>query len=145
MNVELAAEPSGAHVVRHCPAEEYRAFIASISESESTRRAWRRYRREFVGHYPDLRSWFEAPLVERIGRLQDESVHTLTCRRCYYARRYLYFLVLRGYGHRCFHFSASPARSRWRRTTASWIDVPSSSSSSRIRRLIQNTRGAGDG
>ena len=97
MSVALAPEPGGSLVVRHCPVEEYRAFTASISESDSTKRAWRRYRREFVEHYPELRNWFEAPLVERVGRLQGESVHNLTCQRCYYARRYLYFLALRGY------------------------------------------------
>src|SRR5437867_2855410 len=93
----VSVELTSRLVARHCPAAEYQAFTASLSESESTRRAWRRYRREFIEHYPDLRTWLEAPLVERVGRLLGESVDHLTCRRCYYARRYLYFLVLRGY------------------------------------------------
>jgi hypothetical protein len=71
----VSVELTGRFVARHCPAAEYPA--ASLSHSGSTRRAWRRDRREFIEHYPDLRSGLEAPLVERVGRLLGESVDQL--------------------------------------------------------------------
>jgi hypothetical protein len=48
----VSVELTGRFVARHCPAAEYPAFTASLSDSGSTRRAWRRDRREFIEHSP---------------------------------------------------------------------------------------------
>jgi hypothetical protein len=54
------------------------------------------YRSRFVGQYPDLRDWFNAPLSERVGWKYAGHEHTKEL-TSYRARPYLIFLVLRGY------------------------------------------------
>jgi len=62
-------------------------------------------RRQFVECYPDLGEWFAAPLVERVGRSDEEcrqnkGHNDVLYKVSYRARHYLVFLALRGYA--CF-------------------------------------------
>ncbi len=84
---------------RHADAEEYAAFVRwRMSRHDSINRLLLA-RKRFVEAYPDLGSWFTAPLPERVGRLYlpGEEHSRVTCRVCYEARAYLYFLALRGH------------------------------------------------
>jgi hypothetical protein len=54
---------------QHASAEAYAAFLQEyLGESRSVP-VYLRMQEQFVQAYPDLRTWFEAPLTERIGRL----------------------------------------------------------------------------
>lgn len=81
---------------RHASLEEYRAFLRERNSPgtvhERTKRYWR-----FVRLYPDLETWFEAPLPERIGRLYGETREQKSYRICNQARPYLSFLAVAGY------------------------------------------------
>ncbi len=83
---------------QHASAEAYAAFLREyLGESRSVP-FYLRMREQFIQAYPDLRTWFEAPLTERIGRLYGESDHAfhMVHRPSYLARAYLYYLVLTG-------------------------------------------------
>jgi hypothetical protein len=58
----------------------------------------RHYRDEFVTNYPDVETWFAAPLFERVGhewlRAGVPRARQTVCHR---ARSYLHYLGLRGY------------------------------------------------
>lgn len=57
---------------RHCPAEEYAAFVASCSRSLDKRTRLLQRHRRFVLHFPELTDWFDQPLRQRLGwRNQD--------------------------------------------------------------------------
>jgi hypothetical protein len=58
----------------------------------------RHYRDEFIGSYPDIEAWFDAPLFERVGHewLRADvprSKQTI----CHRARSYIHYVALRGY------------------------------------------------
>jgi hypothetical protein len=52
---------------RHAPAEEYREWLDEFVPTHTTR--WNRMTtyRQFVDRWPDLRDWFAAPLMVRLG------------------------------------------------------------------------------
>lgn len=81
-----------APTVRHATAEEYRAFVMQRDDILSGSNLLRAYRR-FVLHYPDLVSWFSAPLAERVGRTWPRSGQAYVSA---VARPYLYYLASRG-------------------------------------------------
>lgn len=83
---------------QHASAEAYAAFLREyLGESRSVP-FYLRMREQFIQAYPDVQTWFEAPLTERIGRLYGESDHAFHMfhRPSYLARAYLYYLVLTG-------------------------------------------------
>lgn len=81
----------------HAEAAEYAAFVRlRLARPDSVNRVLRA-RDLFVQAYPDLATWFQSPLAERVGRLDGEPPTRMTCRVSYEARAYLYFLALRGY------------------------------------------------
>lgn len=82
---------------RHADAEEFANFVKGRTTNAHTIDLLIGSRKRFVQHYPDLRSWFAAPLTERVGRLQGESWRQLTCQVSYRARIYLMFLASHGY------------------------------------------------
>lgn len=51
----------------HVPEREYRRYIAATGGTDEWQRYLWNYRTRFVDTYPDLRSWFERPLRERVG------------------------------------------------------------------------------
>jgi integrase len=91
----MSALPDARHArptLRHAPAEEYRAFVMGRGDIHSGSNLLRAYRR-FVRHYPDLVSWFGAPLAERVGRTWPRSGQAYVSA---VARPYLYYLASRG-------------------------------------------------
>jgi integrase len=83
---------------QHATAEAYAAFLREYLGETRSVPFYLRMREQFLLAYPDLRTWFEAPLTERIGRLYGESDHAfhMVHRPSYLARAYLYYLVLTG-------------------------------------------------
>lgn len=81
----------------HASEAEYLAFAERFYSTPRSVVYYQGIRRQFVEAYPDLRAWFAAPLVERVGRLRGAPRADLVNRVCYRARPYLYFLALRGY------------------------------------------------
>ena len=78
-------DESGFH---HATREEYAEFIhRRLPRRDSFNRVLLA-RKRLVAHYPDLTTWFEASLAERVGRLAGEAPHQLTCRVSYEARAY---------------------------------------------------------
>jgi hypothetical protein len=84
-------------VYQHASAEDYLRGIRAGYPDRRHLRHLLRFREVFVQRYPDLRDWFNAPLSERVGRLQGEGPYQATCRVSYKARPYLLFLALHGY------------------------------------------------
>jgi hypothetical protein len=83
---------------QHASAQAYAAFLREyLGESRSVP-FYLRMREQFIQAYPDLQTWFAAPLIERVGRVSGESDHALHMvhRPSYLARAYLYYLVLTG-------------------------------------------------
>lgn len=81
----------------HASEEEYAAFVLRYHGSVGSQRYYLQLRRAFVEAYPDLTTWFAAPLAERVGRLRRHPRSNLIGRVSYRARPYLVFLALRGY------------------------------------------------
>jgi integrase len=83
---------------QHASAEAYAAFLREYLGKSRSVPFYLRMQEQFIQAYPDLQTWFEAPLTERIGRVYGESDHTLHMfhRPSYLARAYLYYLVLTG-------------------------------------------------
>jgi hypothetical protein len=91
----MSALPDARHAgptLRHATAEEYRTFVMQRGDIHSGSNLLRAYRR-FVRHYPDLVSWFSAPLAERVGRTWPRSGQAYVSAA---ARPYLYYLASRG-------------------------------------------------
>jgi integrase len=86
---------------RHASAEEWETFVRAYAEHKEYQWELLRFRRQFVERYPDLNDWFAAPLVERVGRTDEQrhagTRHNALCKESYQARPYLVFLALRGY------------------------------------------------
>jgi integrase len=87
----------GAPGGQHAPLEEYDAFLRSYLHGPTAAKSYRYYRNQFVRSYPHLEEWFAAPLAERIGRLQGETVVSASYPASYRGRGYLFFLAFRGY------------------------------------------------
>jgi integrase len=86
----------------HASAQEWETFVRHFATSKKYQGALLLYRRQFVWWYPDLQEWFAAPLVERVGRSDEEcrqnvGHHDVLYKVSYHARHYLAFLALRGY------------------------------------------------
>jgi integrase len=83
---------------QHAPVKEYDAYLERWVDDPVYRRMLRHYRDEFVMNYPDVETWFAAPLFERVGhewlRAGVPRARQTVCHR---ARSYLHYLGLRGY------------------------------------------------
>ena len=82
--------------VRHASLDEYDAFLRRHYDHPDTRRSHRLFYAHFVQAYPDLRAWFAAPLLERVGHMHGTGPRDYANRVSYQARVYLTFLALRG-------------------------------------------------
>ncbi len=86
----------------HASAQEWETFVQHFTTSKKYQGALLLSRRQFVVWYPDLEEWFAAPLVERVGRSDEEcrqnvGHNDVLYKISYHARHYLAFLALRGY------------------------------------------------
>jgi len=86
----------------HASAQEWETFVQHFATSKKYQEQLLLYRRQFVVWYPDLQEWFTAPLVERVGRSDEEcrqnvGHNDVLYKISYHARHYLAFLALRGY------------------------------------------------
>lgn len=90
------ASPSQPHF-HHATEEAYRTFVDGHTEGVRYRRKLLKYRARFVSCYPDLLEWFNAPLIERVGRKHGEHDHHVSYPVNYHARPSLKFLALYGY------------------------------------------------
>ncbi|MBO0791588.1 MAG: integrase, partial [Ktedonobacteraceae bacterium] len=88
--------PASPFPPRHASEKEYAAFVLKHHGSLGSQNYYLQIRREFVEAYPDLTTWFAAPLAERVGRLRRHPRSQLIGRVSYRARPYLFFLALRG-------------------------------------------------
>ena len=82
-------------------AQEWVTFVRHYATSKKYQGALLLYRRQFVECYPSLSEWFAAPLVESVGRSDEEcrlkvGHHDVLYKVSYHARHYLAFLALRG-------------------------------------------------
>jgi hypothetical protein len=75
MNAALLSWEQPSPSYQHASIEAYTAFLREyLGESRSVP-FYLRMREQFVQAYPDLQTWFAAPLTERIGRVSGESDH----------------------------------------------------------------------
>jgi hypothetical protein len=81
---------------QHVSAEGYATFLRDYGVSPTTLDTYLSAQARFIRCYPDLRQWFAAPLVERVGRILGKNgpVYTNSC--AYDARPYLMFLAFHG-------------------------------------------------
>ncbi|MGW4212677.1 tyrosine-type recombinase/integrase [Lentzea sp. NPDC004789] len=101
-----SSPPSDLSVPRHCPDDEYAAFVAGLPNSANTRGKLLAFYRRFVTNYPDLQTWFEQPVRDRLGwrageaqnRRQGpgEDFDTTVGWTNFNARPYLTYLALTG-------------------------------------------------
>jgi site-specific recombinase XerD len=98
VNTALFSWEHTAPSYQHASAEAYAAFLREYLGKSRSIPLYLRMQEQFIQAYPNLQTWFEAPLTERIGRVYGESDHTLHMlhRPSYLARAYLYYLVLTG-------------------------------------------------
>jgi integrase len=89
--ISFAPDPSW----QHAEEEEYVAFLQRYGNSYREHLLIRR--KQFVQRYPDLQNWFQLPLAERVGRLYGETRSHLSYPVSFYARQYLFFLLLHGH------------------------------------------------
>lgn len=89
--------PTPVPAPRHCPAAEYVRFVAAQAIHPQYRAQKLRTCRRFVARWPDLATWFGAPLAERVGRLWGERAQDASFPLSHEARPYLVYLGLRGY------------------------------------------------
>ena len=82
---------------RHAPVAEYDAYLERSIDDPVHQRMLRHARDEFLAHYPDLETWFAAPLLERVGRERRDGVRSSCKTLGYQARSYLHYLGLSGY------------------------------------------------
>lgn len=94
--MSLMLAPGAEHPRRHASIEEYRAFLRTRNSAGTVGEFSKRYLR-FVRLYPELETWFEAELPERVGRLYGETREQTSYRISNQARPYLSFLAVRGY------------------------------------------------
>ncbi len=96
MNAADVSRAAGCSTRCHANAEEYDAFLRARNSAETARK-WGQRRQQFVQAYPDLETWFSAPLTERVARLYSERPTPARCAVSSSARPYLTFLAVRGY------------------------------------------------
>jgi integrase len=89
---DVLATPGG-----HAPRTIYAAFLQRSALTPASQDTYLDQYEAFVRHYPDLKVWLQAPLVERVGRIVHHGQAIVTCRCAYKARPYLLFLALHGY------------------------------------------------
>jgi integrase len=82
---------------KHCPSLEYTGFIAQQAINPQYHLRKLRNYRNFLEQWPDLGSWFGAPLAERVGRIRGDDSRRPSFPTSYLARSYLVFLGLRDY------------------------------------------------
>jgi hypothetical protein len=82
---------------RHCPESEYLSHVRGQDIHPGYRNQKIRYYRAFKAAWPRMTEWFAAPLVERVGRMPQETQKTASYPVSFNARPYLVFLGLRGY------------------------------------------------
>jgi len=56
----------------HASAQEWEIFVQHFATSKKCQEQLLLYRRQFIVWYLDLEEWFAAPLVERVGRSDEE-------------------------------------------------------------------------
>jgi len=78
----------------HASTAEYAAFVHGRN-TPTTAELWLQRRQQFVRVYPDLETWFRAPLPVRVGRLYGDGRPSFGL--SYRARPYLMFLGLYGF------------------------------------------------
>jgi len=81
---------------RHCPESEYLAYVRGQEIHPGYRNQKIRRYRGFKAAWPQMAEWFAAPLVERVGRMPQETHKTASYPIAFHARPYLVFLGLRG-------------------------------------------------
>src|SRR5260370_42064155 len=106
---------------QHASAEAYAAFLREYLGASRSIPIYLRMREQFIQAYPDLQTWFAAPLTERIGRLYGESDHAfhMLHRPSYLARAYLYYLVPFALTGTAYSQSSSTSGRCWH--TVTWI------------------------
>jgi hypothetical protein len=77
----------------HCPESEYLDYVRGQDIHPGYRNQKIRYFRVFKAAWPKMAGWFGAPLVERVGRLPDETQKTASYPISFNARPYLLFLA----------------------------------------------------
>jgi integrase len=82
---------------RHCPESVYLSHVRGQDIHPGYRNQKIRYYRAFKAAWPRMAEWFAAPLVERVGRVPQETQKTASSPISFNARPYLVFLGLRGY------------------------------------------------
>ncbi|MFG1709658.1 hypothetical protein ACFLIM_41400 [Nonomuraea sp. M3C6] len=78
---------------QHCPEEQYVEHLRSQGLHPQYLSAKLRHYHAFKERWPVLADWFDAPLVERVGRLPGEPHHQPTHPLSFRARSYLIYLV----------------------------------------------------
>ncbi len=78
----------------HASAQEWETFVRHYATSKKYQGALLLSRRQFIERYPSLEAWFAAPLVERVGRSDEEcrqnvGHNDVLYKVCYHARHYL--------------------------------------------------------
>ena len=56
----------------HASAQEWETFVQQFATSQKYQGALLLSRRQFIECYPSLEAWFATPLVERVGRSDEE-------------------------------------------------------------------------
>lgn len=97
MNAPVAARDALLVLPQHAPAAEYKAFVQQYTSYQPYRWNLDKGRRVFIEQYPDMRHWFQAPLLERVGMVAGRPTGPLSAARMYQAHIYLLFLGLYGY------------------------------------------------
>jgi hypothetical protein len=95
MQARAVSEPR-AFLSEHCSTEEYDAFLGGCDVAKHFVQQRRSHRKLFVQAWPKLEAWLQAPLGDRIGRIDGQTRSTLRNQPSYWARAYLYYLALTG-------------------------------------------------
>lgn len=82
---------------RHCPAEEWQAYVERGGGNRQYQLMKLRFRRQFVERWPAFAGWYGEPLAQRVGRLYGEAPSRTSFPVSFRARSYLIYLALRGY------------------------------------------------
>jgi hypothetical protein len=82
---------------RHAPEPIYAEFVAGLGLQPRNMMQRLQWRDRFVAAYPDLETWFAAPLAQRVGRLHGQPQNQLTDELSYRVRPYLIYLALSGH------------------------------------------------
>jgi integrase len=90
LNVQIPFAP------HHAGLEEYASYLQTFSTTRSRYPDELQRAKRFIRRYPDLKTWFAAPLVERVGRAYGEAENQVSDRINYDARRYVLFLAASG-------------------------------------------------